>query len=67
MNLLEAKPAIVQKTQKPRKIFIRVAVVFAKGDVSKAKRTAAPMAGKMTVYEIMVKVKMHSLVFIYVK
>ena len=50
MNLLEAKPAIVQKTQKPRKIFIRVTVVFAKADVSRAKRTAAPMAGKITVY-----------------
>ena len=67
MNLLEAKPAIVQKTQKPRKILIRVTVVFAKADVSRAKRTAAPMAGKITVYEIMVKVKMNSLVFIYVK
>jgi len=67
MNLLEAKPAMVQKTQKPRNIFIRVTMVFAKADVSRAKRTPAPMAGKITVYEIMVKVKMTNFVFIYVK
>lgn len=67
MNLLEAKPAMVQKTQKLRNIFIRVTVVFSKADVSRAKRTPAPMAGKITVYEIMVKVKMTNFVFIYVK
>ena len=67
MNLLDAKPAMVLKTQKPRKTFIKVRVVLANADVSKAKRTTVPMAGKITVYEIMVKVKMTNLVFMYLK
>ena len=65
MNLLEAKPAIVQKTQKPRKTFIKVTVVLANADVSKPTRTPAPMAGKIMVYEIILKVKTANLMFMY--